>query len=226
MSVRTISIEEAVQGRNDTFAAHNRAVFRASGLIAVNVMSAPGSGKTELLSRLLFDLVGEARMAVIVGDIATDNDARRLGKTGVESVQITTNGYCHLDAEMVGRALAEMDLDRLDLLLIENVGNLVCPATFDLGEDFCVAVISVTEGEDKPLKYPTLFKLADVILVNKIDLAEAVGYDRETAMANIKGVAPQARVFEVSARTGQGLKAWYEHLRRNVLEYSRGGGEG
>jgi hydrogenase nickel incorporation protein HypB len=166
-------------------------------------------------------------MAVIVGDIATDNDAKRLSKTGVvEAVQITTNGYCHLDAEMVGRAIAGIDVDRLDLLLIENVGNLVCPAAFDLGEDFCVAVISVCEGEDKPLKYPTLFKRANVILVNKIDLAEVTGYDREKAMANLKGVAPQARIFEVSARTGEGLKAWYDHLRRNVLEYSRSGGEG
>lgn len=213
----TISIEEAVQGENDLAAARNRARLQARGIASINVMSAPGSGKTEILAKSLSALSRTMRAAVIVGDIATDNDARRLGESGAEAVQITTNGYCHLDAAMVSRAIDSLDLSGVDLLVVENVGNMVCPAAFDLGEDLCVAVISVTEGEDKPLKYPTLFKRADVVLVNKIDLADAAGFDRGTLLANLAQVAPQAQVFELSARTGEGMESWIAFLRLYTL---------
>lgn len=213
---KTISIEEAVKGENDLMAARNRARLKARGISSINIMSAPGSGKTELLTRTLSELSRRLRAAVIVGDIATDNDARRLVLSGAEAIQITTNGYCHLDAGMVARAIDSLDLSALDLVIIENVGNMVCPAAFDLGEDLRVAVISITEGEDKPLKYPTLFKCADVVVVNKIDLAEAVGLDRQALLDNLANVAPQASIFELSARTGQGVDRWIAYLQNSV----------
>jgi hydrogenase nickel incorporation protein HypB len=182
-------------------------------VLAVNVMSSPGSGKTALLEALLSRVEGRLRAAVIAGDCATDNDARRLGGRGAEIVQIVTGGYCHLDAEMISQALAQIDLDSTRLLFIENVGNLVCPAGFDLGEELKIGVLSVTEGEDKPLKYPSLFARVHAVIVNKIDIAEAVGWDRDKALEVIKTAAPSARVFEVSARTGAGLSdllSWLE----------------
>lgn len=224
MATRTIEIHEAVQGQNDQIAARNRAMFEEAGVYVINVMSAPGSGKTEFLARTLADIAlhpsdeqanpgHKLRMAVVVGDIATDNDARRLAVSGVEVVQITTGGYCHLDADMVAKAIAHLNLQDLDVLIIENVGNMVCPATFDLGEHARIALISVTEGEDKPLKYPTLFKRADVVVINKIDLAEAVGYQGYVVIDNLSRVAPQAYVIEVSARTGEGVEDWYDYLK-------------
>lgn len=201
-----------MQGENDLAAMRNRARLGAHGIATINVMSAPGSGKTELLARSLAILSRNLRTAVIVGDIATDNDARRLARSGAHAIQITTNGYCHLDACMVARGIDALDLSALDLLFIENVGNMVCPAAFDLGEDLRVALVSVTEGEDKPLKYPTLFKCADLVVINKMDLAAAVGLDREALLANIAQVAPQAQIFECSARTGLGLERWTSFL--------------
>jgi hydrogenase nickel incorporation protein HypB len=155
-------------------------------------------------------------LAIIVGDLATDNDAQRLRRTGAQAIQITTGDVCHLEAEMVGRAVQQLDLDGIKLLVIENVGNLVCPAAYDLGEDWRVVIFSVTEGEDKPLKYPTIFKIADVVIINKIDLAEAVAFDRETAIENIQQIAPQAQIIEVSARTGAGMDAWADLLQSRL----------
>ena len=152
------------------------------------------------------------RLGVIVGDLETDNDARRLRAAGLPVVPISTGTLCHLEAEMVARASEELDLDRLDVLVIENVGNLVCPAAYDLGEDLRVVLTSVTEGEDKPLKYPPLFHSAEVALVTKMDLGGLVGFDRETALANLKHVSHHARIFEVSAKTGEGMDAWAEFL--------------
>ena len=152
------------------------------------------------------------KCGIIVGDLATDNDARRLRESGAPVVQITTGTVCHLEAEMVGRALGQMDLGGLDLLIIENVGNLVCPASYDLGEDFRVVLLSVTEGEDKPLKYPPMFNAADAVIISKIDLAEPCGFEREAALANIRKVSPKAQVFELSAKTGVGMAAWCDHL--------------
>jgi hydrogenase nickel incorporation protein HypB len=218
---RTVAVGEAILAKNDRLAARNRDEFRARGLGVVNVLSSPGSGKTELLRRTLADLGGRLRAAVIVGDLATDNDARRLRQAGAPVVQITTGSVCHLEADMVARAAEELDLDGLDLLIIENVGNLVCPASYDLGEGLRVVLLSVTEGEDKPLKYPVAFQGAGVVVVSKIDLAEAVGFEREAAMQNIRRVAPEATVLEVSARTGRGLDGWYRLLEATVPHEQR-----
>ena len=213
LSHRVLHLHERVLGRNQEQAARNRELFRVNGVTVVNVLSAPGSGKTALLERTLTDLKNDVRAAVIVGDLATDNDARRLSRSGAPIVQITTGTLCHLEASMIARACAELDLAALDLLFIENVGNLVCPASFDLGESLRVVVTAVTEGEDKPLKYPTLFKTANIVVVSKIELAEVCGFDRSALRRNIREIAPQAEIIELSARTGAGLPAWHARLR-------------
>lgn len=201
---------------NDQLAATNRRTFRAHGVTVVNVVSSPGSGKTALLEQTMRKLHQEMRVAAIVGDLATENDAARLRASGAPAKQITTGSACHLDAHMIHHALDDMDVAALDLLLIENVGNLVCPASFDLGEDLFAVVMSTTEGEDKPLKYPVIFLKADVVLLNKIDLAAAAEFNREHARANIGRAAPKAVILETSARNGEGLDAWCDYLRRHV----------
>jgi len=207
-----VEVREAVLAKNDRLAERNRGFFKAKGLFVLNLLSSPGSGKTALIERTLRDLGGAVRVGVVVGDLATDNDARRLREVGAPAVQVTTGDVCHLDAEMVARAVERLDLDALDLLVVENVGNLVCPAGYDLGEDLRVVLLSVTEGEDKPLKYPLVFRTAQAVVVNKVDLAEAVGFDRDRALANLRRVAPDAVILEVSARTGQGMEGWYAYL--------------
>jgi hydrogenase nickel incorporation protein HypB len=213
-----LTIQQGLLDKNDRLAARNREAFHAKGLFVLNVVSSPGSGKTALLERTLSELKGRVRAGVIVGDLATDNDAERLQRAGVDVVQITTGTVCHLEAAMVARAAAALDLDALELLVVENVGNLVCPAGYDLGEDVRVVLLSVTEGEDKPLKYPTIFKSAHVVVVSKTDLAAATAFDREAALGNVRRMAPQARVFELSARTGQGMAEWLAYLEKAVRE--------
>jgi hydrogenase nickel incorporation protein HypB len=213
---RVVPVQQAVLGKNDAMAAALRADFRSRGLGVVNLLSSPGSGKTALLVRTLEELRPHRRAGVIVGDLATDNDAVRLRATGAPVVQVTTGTVCHLDAAMVARAAAELGLDGLDLLFIENVGNLVCPASYDLGEGLRVALLSVTEGEDKPLKYPKAFRTSHAAVLTKMDLAEAVGFDREAAVANIRNVAPEATILEVSARTGLGMAGWCAYLASHV----------
>jgi hydrogenase nickel incorporation protein HypB len=203
---RTVQVQKSLMTHNDEVARANREAFR--GVLALNVTSSPGSGKTALLEATARATDGAMRLGVIVGDLETDNDAIRLQRAGAPSVQIATGTVCHLEAEMVARAVEALDLGAIDVLVIENVGNLVCPAAWDLGEDLRVVLLAVTEGEDKPLKYPRLFKGADVVIVNKVDIADAVGWDREQALANLEQVAPQAHVIELSARTGDGLEAW------------------
>ncbi len=209
---RTLEIRKPVLDKNDRVAERNRDLFRSRGILALNVLSSPGSGKTALLAQTLRHLSGMLRAAVIVGDLATENDAERLRVTHAPVVQVTTGTMCHLEAEMVAKAAGDLDLNALDLLIIENVGNLVCPAAYDLGEDFRVVLLSVTEGEDKPLKYPPVFQAADVVLISKIDLAEPCGFDRELALRNLRKMAPKAEILEVSAKTGQGMNAWLELL--------------
>lgn len=208
---RRLEVERGVLARNQELAAANRSRFHAAGVLTLNVLSSPGSGKTTLLARLLSDRP-DLPSAVIVGDLATDNDARRLHAAGCDVVQVTTGGVCHLEAAMVAGAADRLTLAGKRLLVIENVGNLVCPAAYDLGEDLRVVVVSVTEGEDKPLKYPTMFKTADAVLVNKMDIAEPVGLDLGALRANLAAVCPQAAAFEVSARTGSGMEAFYRYL--------------
>jgi hydrogenase nickel incorporation protein HypB len=215
---RTLEVRRAILDKNDRLAERNRGFFRARGLLVLNVLSAPGSGKTAFLRETVRTLAPHLKAGVIVGDLATDNDAQRLRETGAPVVQITTGTVCHLEARMIARAVAQLDLDGLQLLIIENVGNLVCPASYDLGEDLRVVLLSVTEGEDKPLKYPPMFQAADVVVTSKIDLALACGYDRDLALACLRRIAPRARLFETSARTGQGMDQWREFLIRQSAE--------
>jgi hydrogenase nickel incorporation protein HypB len=209
---REIAVHESVFAANDRMAERNRGFFKALGLLTLNVVSSPGSGKTALLQKTIERLRPATRVGVIVGDLETDNDARRLRTTGAPVVQISTGTLCHLDAEMIARAVGQLDAKALDVLIIENVGNLVCPAEFDLGEDLRVALLSVTEGEDKPLKYPPMFRHAHVVVITKTDLAPHVEFDREAALANIRRVSPDARIFEVSAKTGEGMADWCSYL--------------
>ena len=201
---RLINLEQGLLIKNEGQAHRNRAHFHRHGLLAINLLSAPGSGKTTLLEKLVATWPSPP-VGVIVGDLATDNDARRLKAVGARAIQICTGDRCHLDASLVDHAFGQLDSQDMNLLVIENVGNLVCPTAFDLGEDLRIAVLSVTEGEDKPLKYPALFKTADAVVINKTDLAAAVGFERDQALANLRAVAPQAQLFELSARTGDGL---------------------
>ena len=212
----TIVIEEDILAKNNRLAGFNRALFNEKGIFVLNLVSSPGSGKTTLLERTLRDLSQKLCFAVIEGDQQTDNDARRIAATGVPVRQINTGAGCHLDAHMVMHGTDSFDLDNLDLLMIENVGNLVCPAAFDLGEHHKVAVLSVTEGEDKPLKYPQMFHNSTVMLLNKTDLLPYLDFDVEKCKEYALRVSPAIIIFEVSAKSGEGMDAWYQWLESGV----------
>jgi hydrogenase nickel incorporation protein HypB len=217
MAVRRIEVRERVMARNDELAAAVRDTLRSSGIVALNLVSSPGSGKTALLERTLADLGEELEIAVVTGDVQTQNDADRLARHTDRLVQaVVTGGACHLDALQVQTALEALDLERTRLLFIENVGNLVCPATWDLGEDAKVVVFSVTEGEDKPLKYPRMFREAACAVLNKIDLLPHLRFDLDAAVANARMVNPDLRFFFTSATSGAGLPEWYAYLRERV----------
>lgn len=209
---REITITQSILAKNDRLAERNRGYFLAKNLKVFNVLSSPGSGKTSFLQRTILDLKNRVNCGVIVGDLETDNDARRLRETGAPSVQIITGTVCHLEAEMVFNAVQKLDLEGLNVLFIENVGNLVCPAVYDLGENQRIVLLSVTEGEDKPLKYPSMYQSADVVIINKSDIGEVVGFDRTLALNNLQKICPQATIFEVSAKTGLGMEKWYDYL--------------
>ena len=211
MQPRIVQVRKNILKKNDAAAAELRRRFASAGVFVTSLVSSPGAGKTSFLERTLSTC--QRRVAALVGDLATDNDAERLRRSGAPVAQITTGAVCHLDAEMVEHALATsigraVDLGAIDWLFIENVGNLVCPASYDLGEHARAVLISVTEGEDKPLKYPTIFNTADLAIVTKIDLANAVGFDREALLRNIDTVRPGLDVLEVSAKTGEGFTEW------------------
>lgn len=212
MQPRIIEVRQNILKQNDLLARELRSRYIDAGVYVVNLVSGPGTGKTELLEATLTALHGSHRVAALTGDLATDNDARRLARSGAPVRQISTGTVCHLDASMVQGALGDWDLGALDFLFVENVGNLVCPASYDLGEQLRVVLLAVTEGEDKPLKYPTIFNTADVAIITKIDLADAVGFDRETAYFNIREVRPGLPILETSARTGQGIAEWVSYL--------------
>ncbi len=214
-----VSLQTNVLNANQISAAENRAGFEAEGLLVINLMSSPGAGKTTLLETTIRALQGRLKLAVIEGDLQTDLDAQRIRALGIRSHQITTGTVCHLDARMIARALTEFPTRDLDVLIIENVGNLICPASFDLGESLRVVLCSVAEGADKPRKYPVMFHKADVVLVNKVDLAEASAVDMAELMANIAQINPVARVFALSCRTGEGIRAWSEWLMHTVASH-------
>src|SRR3954462_802206 len=216
MTTRIVELRQGILKKNDELARGLRGRFEAAGGLVLNLVSSPGTGKTAFLERTLRELRERgSRVAALVGDLETDNDARRLANSGAPVRQINTHGICHLEAEMVGKHLEGwpgVELAGLDYLFIENVGNLVCPSSYDLGERVRVALLSVTEGEDKPLKYPTLFNSADAAVITKMDIAEAVGFDREAARRNIRAIRPDIRIFETSAKTGAGMDGWLDYL--------------
>lgn len=213
---KTLTIEEDLLGKNNRLAAANRARFAAHRLLVLNLVSSPGSGKTSILERTLSDLKNALRFAVLEGDQQTANDAERIAATGVPAHQINTGAGCHLDAHMVGHGVDHFDLAACDILMIENVGNLVCPAGFDLGEDHKVAVLSITEGEDKPLKYPQMFQAADLLLINKLDLLPHLRFDLEKCREFARRVNPRLEIIELSCENGEGMERWYAWLREQV----------
>ena len=197
-----------ILGANDETAAQNRKMFSESGVVVMNLMGSPGSGKTTLLEKTLARLSDKIKVAVIEGDLFTAKDAERIERTGVDVIQINTAGGCHLDASMIQKACASLDLDTLDLLIVENVGNLVCPAEFDIGENFKAVVLSITEGDDKPLKYPLIFKESEVTLLNKIDLLPFTNFDLKSAREDLTTLHPTIKIFETSCTKGTGLDEW------------------
>ena len=216
MSPRIIEVRQKILKKNDELARAMREDFARHGVFVVNLVSGPGAGKTELLKHTLTALNASYRTAAVVGDLATENDARRLAESGSPVRQILTGTTCHLDADMVRGAIRDWKLDELDFLFIENVGNLVCPSSWDLGEDLRGLLFAVTEGEDKPLKYPTLINTADVVVLSKMDLAAAVDCDLALARRNVEMARPGVEILQVSARTGIGMTAWIDFLKRRL----------
>jgi len=213
LTSRTVKVEQDLLVMNNSLAERNRGWFEAKGILALNLVSSPGSGKTSLLERTIADLKDELNLAVVEGDQQTLNDAERIAATGAPVLQVNTGHGCHLDAEMSRRASRELELADGSVLMIENVGNLVCPALFDLGEAAKVVIISTTEGADKPQKYPTMFAAADVCLINKTDLLPYVDFDIDACEAHARAVNPNLSFMRVSATTGEGMEGWYDWLR-------------
>jgi len=217
MSTRIVEVRARVMKQNDLLAHALRERFQASGVSVVGLVSSPGSGKTAFLEKILGALAGDFRVAALVGDLATENDAARLKRATPDVRQITTGTICHLDAQMIERALDGWQLDIFDFLFIENVGNLVCPSSYDLGEELRLVLLSATEGEDKPLKYPTIFNSSDVAIITKMDLAEAADFDLAAARRNIESVRPGMQIFEISAKSGSGMREVLQFLRDQLL---------
>jgi len=210
-----ISLNKKILDKNEECALQNSEFFADNNITCLNVISSPGSGKTTLLSRTIVDMADTTKIAVIEGDIRTDTDAKKIRKTGAVAIQIETKGSCHLSAQQVTGALASIPAAEMDLIFIENVGNLVCPSDFELGENLRVVVLSVPEGDDKPIKYPGTFAKADVILINKIDLIDHIDFNLERVIADIKAVNKEAKILQVSATTGTGMQDWYSWLSKN-----------
>tara|TARA_R110002096_G_scaffold245529_1_gene437760 strand:+ start:1213 stop:2169 length:957 start_codon:yes stop_codon:yes gene_type:complete len=212
----TIQLEEEILAKNNLLAERNRGWFEGRNILALNLVSSPGSGKTTLLQKTITDLKQDLPINVIEGDQETTNDAQRIKETGCKVVQINTGTGCHLEADMLERGLKELQPPTDSVVMIENVGNLVCPALFDLGERHKVAILSVTEGEDKPIKYPHMFRASDIMLLNKIDLLPHLNFDVEACIQHAQSVNPNIKVFQVSATTGEGMETWYKWIRNQV----------
>jgi hydrogenase nickel incorporation protein HypB len=218
----TVALEQEILGKNQQLADRNRAWLADAGIVALNLMSSPGSGKTTLLERTIRDLQGELPISVVEGDQATANDAERILATGCRVIQINTGTGCHLEADMLEHSLRELQPPAGSLVMIENVGNLVCPALFDLGERAKVVILSVTEGEDKPAKYPHMFRAADIMLLTKIDLLPYLKFDVARCIEYARSVNPDIRVFQVSSQSGEGMAAWYDWLRSQLPVHAPG----
>jgi hydrogenase nickel incorporation protein HypB len=218
----TIKLEKKVLSENDKLAAEIRNELTRNKVASLNFVSSPGSGKTSLLEKTLQELSGDMKIGMVAGDVQTENDANRLISAGGEKIKpIVTGGSCHLDAKMVSKVLPEIDSSDLDLFIIENVGNLVCPSSYDLGEDMKVVLISVTEGDDKPLKYPSMFRRSSVMVINKIDMLELCDFSLETVKKNALQINGALKIFELSCRTGEGLEEWYNWLKELVVGKSK-----
>ena len=211
-----VQVMQDILGKNDRIAAENQALFADKKIFALNLMGSPGSGKTSLLEKTMAALKDELKMAVIEGDLFTSKDADRIAKYDVPVIQINTSGGCHLDAPMVQKVLREMDLEALDLLIIENVGNLVCPAEFNVGEDEKGVVLSITEGDDKPMKYPLIFTVCDALIINKVDVLPYFDFDMDKVTEYARMRNPKLEIFPICARTGEGVDVWCDWLRRQV----------
>jgi hydrogenase nickel incorporation protein HypB len=215
---KRIELEEKVLQQNDRLAERNRGVFEATQVLVVNLVSSPGAGKTTLLEQTIQALKGEIKIGVIEGDQQTDRDAKRIEATGVQAFQINTMDACHLDAHMIRHAMEHFLLPEIDLLFIENVGNLICPGAFDLGEDFRVVLLSTPEGEDKPLKYPGVFLGSDLVLLSKVDLLHVLELDENQFLTNIKKVHPHVACLSISSKTGEGIEKWHAWLREKIKQ--------
>ena len=207
-----VSLNQKILSRNEECAKKNKTFFKDNNVLCLNVISSPGSGKTTTISRTIKDLGDQIKIGVIEGDIKTDTDAQKIRDAGGEAVQIETQGACHLSAEQVHNAIMALGAEKMDVVIIENVGNLVCPSAFDLGEAQRVILLSVPEGDDKPIKYPGTFAEADVVLINKIDLMDYIDFNLERVLGDIRVVNPDVEIFQVSATTGEGMDAWYDWL--------------
>ena len=216
-----ISIKRDILEANDRIAQQNSELFKENGIVVINLMSSPGAGKTSLLEKTIDALKNDINMGIIEGDIQSSHDAERVARKGVPAVQINTGGACHLDGNMIRETFEEFDFKEMDLLVVENVGNLVCPAEFKMGEDFKVMILSVTEGDDKPSKYPLMFHESKVLLINKIDLLPYVDCSLEKIEADSLKINPDMTIFRISCKTGEGLKAWYNWLRDKVKGQSK-----
>lgn len=218
-----IKVMTNILDRNDQIADEVHERLSAAGIFVVNLLGSPGCGKTSLLESTIVGLKDKLSIAVIEGDLFTAKDAQRIEQHGVPVVQINTGGGCHLDANMINNVLDDLDLEKLDLIVIENVGNLVCPAEFNVGEDVKVTVLSITEGEDKPLKYPLIFKQASAVILNKVDLLPYTNFNMQDAIKDITSISPNAVLLQASCRTGEGLTEWYDWLKKQVkMKQSRG----
>ncbi|MBC7196095.1 MAG: hydrogenase nickel incorporation protein HypB [Deferribacterales bacterium] len=215
---KKIETEDKILSKNQQIADELRNIFNEKKILVVNFVSSPGSGKTSILEKSLPFLRKKFNIAVIEGDLETENDAERIRKTGVVAYQITTHGACHLEAFSIKKALENFDLDNLDLIVIENVGNLVCPSSFDLGEDFKIVVISTPEGEDKPAKYPSMIHVSSVLIVNKIDLSEYLEFDIDKCVKYAKNINPDLKVFKTSCKTGEGIEEFVQFMEEKILE--------
>lgn len=215
---KKIETEDKILSKNQQIADELRNIFNEKKILVVNFVSSPGSGKTSILEKSLPFLRKKFNIAVIEGDLETENDAERIRKTGISAYQITTHGACHLEAFSIKKALENFDLDNLDLIVIENVGNLVCPSSFDLGEDFKIVVISTPEGEDKPAKYPSMIHVSSVLIVNKIDLSEYLEFDIDKCVKYAKNINPDLKVFKTSCKTGEGIEEFVQFMEEKILE--------
>lgn len=213
-----VTVMEDILGKNDRIAAENQALFAEKKIFVLNLMGSPGSGKTSLLEQTMAKMKDKVNMAVIEGDLFTSKDADRIAKHDVPVIQINTSGGCHLDAPMVQNVLPQLDLDNLDLLVVENVGNLVCPAEFAVGEDMKAVVLSITEGDDKPMKYPLIFKESSIAMLNKVDILPYCNFDMESAKEDITTLHPDIKVIELACTTGQGVDEWCEWLMERIQE--------